>query len=231
MFQASGNKGASAVRQFPNIYCDFEAELGDDMVLLSPGESSIMVSAVDFQRWRKADNDDDVLVMDSERSEVVEHDKFLFTPQNLSESRTQKIFDDEFQTISGYDHSSHELQHLLDRLPAPDAEANSALSDSSSMFHSDFQKGMDHTEEYGADPRIGSGFGNWHFNAPSGENVPTRYGFHNQTESDPGLKEVDELKTLVRAREREANEERAKAEEMERAFETAMLEVCIEMFE
>ena len=216
------------MRQFSRTRgTEFEAELGDDMVLLSPGESSMVVSAANFQRWRKAEIDDDVLVMNTDSSQVVQIDNIHYVPQVLPHSINTRIFDDEFRSTSSHVRSNHDLQYLLDQLPAPGAEENSALSDGSSFFHSSDPRAEEYAEEYITAPPLRAQVGNWHFSAPAEENVSTQHEFHRSVESGPGLKNVEELRVLVRAREREVGEERAKTEKLERACEEVQLEVSL----
>ncbi len=52
-----------------------EADLGDDIVFLNPGDSSVVMDAVDFQKWREAETDEDILVMNNETYESFVSDR------------------------------------------------------------------------------------------------------------------------------------------------------------
>ena len=201
-----------------------EADLGEDIVFLNPGDSSIVMDAVDFQKWREAETDEDILVMNSEPFESFVSDRVEseFSPTMpstlLGYTRSDPYAGTQTQ-ISNQPapKSNSELQYLLDQLPAPDAQDSYISSETPSLYQSGripsietvfFHSGQLHSE-------------NLHFAQPADDDEPHT----DQDKASSGLQDVEELRTLVRVREREVTVEREKAESWERAFSAAKLEV------
>ena len=188
------------------------------MVLLSPLDSSVVINPFQFQGWSRAETDDDVLVMNAD---MMGNDRFLFAPDIASDGQL-----DNRRSANNRACSNNELQYLLDQLPAPDAAENSLISDSSSSYRYSVQRTANYAEECESAPLKNSHIGQWHFAVPAEEKICPNREFQNNMDSRPaGLNDVEELRVLVRAREREVGEEREKAELMERACEAAKLEV------
>ena len=214
-YHHSGSQIPNGVGTQPTI----QAELGEDVVLLSPLDSSVVINPFQFQGWSRAETDDDVLVMNAD---MMGNDRFLFAP-DIATSDGQL---DNRRSANNRACSNNELQYLLDQLPAPDAAENSLISDSSSSYRYSVQRTANYAEECESAPLKNSHIGQWHFAVPAEEKICPNREFQNNLDSSPaGLNDVEELRVLVRAREREVGEEREKAELMERACEAAKLEV------
>ena len=213
-YHHSGSQIPNGVGTQPTI----QAELGEDVVLLSPLDSSVVINPFQFQGWSRAETDDDVLVMNAD---MMGNDRFLFAPDIASDGQL-----DNRRSANNRACSNNELQYLLDQLPAPDAAENSLISDSSSSYRYSVQRTANYAEECESAPLKNSHIGQWHFAVPAEEKICPNREFQNNMDSRPaGLNDVEELRVLVRAREREVGEEREKAELMERACEAAKLEV------
>ena len=118
-YHHSGSQIPNGVGTQPTI----QAELGEDVVLLSPLDSSVVINPFQFQGWSRAETDDDVLVMNAD---MMGNDRFLFAPDIASDGQL-----DNRRSANNRACSNNELQYLLDQLPAPDAAENSLISDSS----------------------------------------------------------------------------------------------------
>ena len=213
-YHHSGSQIPNGVGTQPTI----QAELGEDVVLLSPLDSSVVINPFQFQGWSRAETDDDVLVMNAD---MMGNDRFLFAPDIASDGQL-----DNRRSANNRACSNNELQYLLDQLPAPDAAENSLISDSSSSYRYSVQRTTNYAEECESAPLKNAHIGQWHFAVPAEEKICPNREFQNNLDSSPaGLNDVEELRVLVRAREREVGEEREKAESMERACEAAKLEV------
>ena len=213
-YHHSGSQIPNGVGTQPTI----QAELGEDVVLLSPLDSSVVINPFQFQGWSRAETDDDVLVMNAD---MMGNDRFLFAPDIASDGQL-----DNRRSANNRACSNNELQYLLDQLPAPDAAENSLISDSSSSYRYSVQRTTNYAEECESAPLKNAHIGQWHFAVPAEEKICPNREFQNNMDSRPaGLNDVEELRVLVRAREREVGEEREKAELMERACEAAKLEV------
>jgi hypothetical protein len=206
-----------------------EADLGDDIVFLNPADSSVVMDSVDFQKWRQAETDDDILVMhgesfdsdrlESEISPTIPNSFLGYTRSNQNAGSYPQISDQHQPAPT----SISDLQYLLDQLPAPDAQDSYISSETPSLYQSE-RRANGSMVFFHADQLHSE---NLHF-APSVNHEERRTDHKDAQDQMPfGLQHVEELRTLVRVREREVGLEREKAESWERACSAAKFEVLL----
>jgi hypothetical protein len=198
-----------------------EADLGDDIVFLNPGDSSVVMNAVDFQKWREAETDEDILVMNGEAFESFISDQVEseFSPNMPSTLLDYTRSDQHAAEISNTlaPKANSELQYLLDQLPAPDAQDSYISSETPSLYQSGRRANISAVLFNSCQLHAA----NFHFTQPADHDE-----HHTDQDQAPfGLQDVEELRTLVRVREREVAVEREKAESWGRAFAAAKIEV------
>ena len=203
-----------------------EADLGDDIVFLNPGDSSVVMEAADFHNWREAETDEDILVMNSEAfesyvSDRVESEFSPTTPNDLRAYTRSNHQAGSYPQLSDQPapKSNSELQYLLDQLPAPDAQDSYISSETPSLYQSGRNTNIS-TVFFHPDQLHSR---NFHFAQPDDQEQSNVTDVQDQ--APLGLQDVEELRTLVRVREREVAAEREKAESWELAFSAAKLEV------
>jgi hypothetical protein len=206
---------------------EVETDLGDDIVFLNPGDSSIVMDSIEFQKWRQAETDEDILVMNGESfdSDRLESEFSPTIPNSFLEYTRIDQHAGSYPQSSDQPapESNSDLQYLLDQLPAPDAQNSYISSETASLYQSG--RRANGSTVFFHSGQLETGL---HFALPA--NHPEEHQTEVQDQMPLGLQNVDELKTLVRVREREVGVEREKAKSWERAFLAAKLEVLFTMF-